>query len=341
MGARRLSRRQEWRIRKIQEERLARLEKKTADAEALARHGNLGPPKEGLVISNHGANLRIEDEAGARLHAVPRQNMALPVAGDRVLWHSAGEGKGVVAAVLPRHSLLGRPDAQGKLRPLAANVDQVLVVVAPEPVLQETLIDHYLAAAELLHINAALVVNKADTLDSREHAALDQQIQLYRDLDYPLAFTSTKTASGLDPLYRLLQHRASVMVGQSGVGKSSLIRRLVQDPEIRVGSLRRGHGRHTTSVTTLYHLPAGGDLIDSPGVRDFQLWRVTAQELGQGFRELYPLLQRCRFRNCRHRDEPACAVREAVADGRIDRRRLESYQAIREQMERSVGYNPT
>ncbi len=289
---------------------------------------------EGLVIARHGAHATIEDEAGRLHECITRRNSGPIVCGDRVLWRPAPTGYGVVMAHLPRRSLLSRPDPRGRLKPLCANVDQLVIVNAPcpaaQPPLNLDLLDRYLAAAELNGIQALILVNKIDEADESLQAALRTALDCYRAMDYPCLFTSAVKGTGMAALQARLGGHTSVLVGESGVGKSSLIKALLPDLDIRIGAISAasGKGRHTTTTTTLYHLPGGGDLIDSPGVRDFALWHVDAAALAHGFRDFRPWMTQCRFRNCRHAGEAGCAVAAAAAQGTIHPRRLASYRRI-------------
>jgi ribosome biogenesis GTPase len=174
------------------------------------------------------------------------------------------------------------------------------------------------------------VVNKSDLLDTESRAKLEQRLAIYEQIGYSLLFISTRTTDGLRDLHQQLKSHTSILVGQSGVGKSSLVQALLPDLDIRIGALSQvtGLGRHTTTVTTLYHLPDGGDLIDSPGVRDFSLSPVPVDQLAQGFREFKAYLGQCRFHNCRHASEPGCAVQDAVRSGAINQRRLANYKEL-------------
>jgi len=328
-----LTRRQTWRVQKIQDGRRARVDRKTAQAEGMLDGQRLGPEQEGLVITNHGGNLEVEDRAGKAHHCYPRRHMDLPVSGDRVVWQEAPDASGVVVALLPRQSLLGRPDTHGKIRPLAANVDRMLVVTAPRPYLSEHLIDRYLVAAETLGIPALIVLNKADLLGS--DTQVRERLAFYETIGYSVCPTSTYFPNGLSAVEDQLCGHVSVLLGQSGVGKSSIINYLLPDhDDVAVGELSSttGHGRHTTTDTTLYHLPRGGDLIDSPGVRKFDLWYLPPQEVAWGFSELRPFLGNCRYRDCAHQKEPGCALHAAIASGTIQSRRLESYHRIVESL---------
>jgi len=328
MAKRRLTRRQAWQINQIQDERRSRLERGGKKGEALIASEGLGAEETGRVVANHGANISVEDHSGQISRAFIRTNLELPVAGDRVVWRRSADGGGVIVALLPRDSLLSRPDRRGDPHPLAANIDLMVIVGAPTPVLDLGLIDRYLVAAEELSITPAVLVNKDDLLNPQQREELELRLQDYQRIGYPTLFASAKRDDGLDQLMEHLDGRTSVLVGQSGVGKSSIINHLLPVQPAREGELTRGLGRHTTSTTTLYHLPSGGQLIDSPGVRQFSLWHLPPQSVGEGFAEIRPLLGHCRFRDCRHLKEPGCALREAVENGTVSERRFKSYLRI-------------
>lgn len=331
MAGRRLTQRQRERIGRSQERRR---ELAGRGAETLDGAG-LGPEQDGLVIANHGRTLIVEDDKGQLQRCAARQNMGRLACGDRVVWQASSAGDGVVVAVGERRSLLTRPDYNGQLRPVAANLDAVAVVLAPAPEPSEYLIDRYLIAIAGIGARGLLVLNKIDLLDKSALAALIERMEPYRRIGYPLLLASSHTAHGLAELSAWLRGRVSLLVGQSGVGKSSLIKALLPDREVRIQavSAATGHGTHTTSASTLYHLPDGGDLIDTPGVRSFELGEVTLNGLERGFPELAPYLGRCRFADCRHQVEPGCALREALARGEIAPRRLDSYRQLRATLE--------
>lgn len=300
--------------------------------------GRRAPPgergREGLVSAHHGGETRVRDAAGETWRCAPPRRGERPVCGDRVLWEPAAGGGGRVLAVRPRRNLLARPDGRGGQRPLAANLDRVVVVVAPDPPLQELLLDRYLVAAEHFAIPAAVLLNKTDLAATRELDALVERLAPYADLGYPLRLASTRSGAGMDGVGALLGGGRSMLVGQSGVGKSSLIRALAPDAPVAVGALSAatGHGRHTTSATTLYPLPGGGELVDSPGVRDFGLWHLPPEALARGYVELREPAGRCRFRDCSHRHEPDCGVREALARGAVSAARYQRYRTLYEQL---------
>ncbi len=335
MAGRKLNRRQKWRIEKIQEERRARLERKQARMEQrLGGDSGLGPEQTGLVIASYGASLEIEAEDGSLVRCALRQNLPLIVVGDQVVWQAAQEG-GVVTALQERRSLLARPDARGELKGLAANLDQVIVVAAPAPAYSTELIDQYLAAAELTGITPLLLFNKIDLIAEEEREAVEALLQRYRDIGYRILTSSTKINHGLDELIEQLKGHCNVFVGQSGVGKSSLSNALMPGLNIAVKALseQSGLGQHTTSTARLYHLPQGGMVIDSPGVREFRLWPMEEPVLAEGFREFHPYLGRCKFRDCKHQQEPGCALKVAVESGEISAERFNNYHKIAAQLQ--------
>lgn len=323
MTQRRLSRQQLARIQKLQDKRRER-------AGIRSEQGTIGE-QYGLIITHYGTTAIVENDTGTLIRCTLRRNLDAFTCGDRVIWEPGKRGEGVITALLPRQSLLQRPDSHGRLRPVAANIDQIAVIIAPRPEPSEALIDRYLVAIETVGVMALLVVNKIDLLDADDLQSLLDRLAVYRDIGYPMIQTSTKLPGGLDRLHSELVDRTSLLVGQSGVGKSSLTKTLLPERDIRIQALSEttGLGTHTTSVSTLYHLPGGGDLIDSPGVRGFEPGELSVTDLAWGFREFRPLLGQCRFANCTHTVEPNCAVLDAVAGGRIDQRRLASYQQLK------------
>ena len=289
-----------------------------------------GDGQQGLVLAHYGQASLVENEQGEVLRCATRRSLPRTVCGDRVLYRASSPREGVITEILERRTTLVRPDRNGRIRAVAANIDQIVVVIASRPSFEYGMLDRYLAAAEIIGAPPAIVVNKLDLLDDESHDRLVNRLNGYAALGYPLIFTSTRTTDGLRDLHRQLRDHTSILVGQSGVGKSSLVQALLPDQDVRIGPLSKvtGLGRHTTTVAMLYHLPDGGHLIDSPGVRDFSLWPVSVAELARGFVEFRPYIGQCRFHDCRHNGEPGCAVAEAARRGDIDTRRLENYREI-------------
>ena len=334
MAKRQLTRRQSWRIEKVQEERAARAARRESRALEELEGGDLGPEQTGLVIAHFGVQVEVEaqdgEQAGAVFRCHLRANLPTLVTGDRVVWRAGNQGIGVIVAQLPRHSELCRPDMRGQLKPVAANVDQIVIVFAPLPHPHANLIDRYLIAAEHAGIRPLLLLNKADLIDAQSAAMIDSLLAIYRQLDYPLLEVSAHGGGGMDELRQRLDGRISVFVGQSGVGKSSLVNSLLPGVDTRVGALSEvtGKGTHTTTTARLFHFPGGGELIDSPGIREFGLSHVSRDDVEAGFLEFRDLLGHCRFRDCKHDREPGCALLQALEDGRIQPQRMASYRHI-------------
>ncbi|WP_207062534.1 small ribosomal subunit biogenesis GTPase RsgA [Motiliproteus sp. SC1-56] len=343
MAKRKLTRRQSWRVKKIQEERAARAQRKNRDIDQKLDSGALGPEQAGLIISHFGRQVDVEAMEGRQQGTIRRchmrANLGALVTGDRVIWRD-GDPLGVIVARQDRHSLLSRPNNQGELRPVAANIDTIVITLAPEPVPHANLVDRYLVAAEAVGIEPVILLNKTDLLHAGNRPQIEAMLDEYQALGYRVLHASTLEEQGLAELKAHLDQRISVFVGQSGVGKSSLINALLPGVDIRVGELSEASlkGTHTTTTARLYHFPDGGDLIDSPGIREFGLWHIDHQTLLEGFREFRPHLGRCRFRDCQHQHEPGCALKTALDEGRISERRMESYRHILTTLETNTTY---
>lgn len=291
----------------------------------------------GLVIANHGHALLVETADGHMVPCAARRTLGGIHCGDRVRWQQADDSSGVIVGVEPRRTVLARPDARGIPRPVCVNLDQIVIVGLAPPdagtiaTSDRARIDAYLAAAELLGVGALLLINKIDLHQQPStRAALDASTAAWRDAGYEVLHTSTRTGADMDLLRSRLRGRRSVLVGESGAGKSSLAAVLLPDRDIRIGAISSGigRGRHTTTVTMLFRLPGGGDIIDSPGVREFRLGKVAPEELAAAFRDFRPFLGDCRYRDCRHMNEPGCALEQAVAENRLSPDRLASYRAL-------------
>lgn len=289
----------------------------------------------GIVITRYGAEMLVEDASGELHRCTARRRLDHAVCGDRVRWRPAAQGNGIVTEVLARTSALTRPDARGRPKTVAANIDQLIVVSAYLPEPNWEMVDRYLVAAELLPARAVLVMNKADLRPAQDPQ--QAELETYRRLGCPIVETSAAQNLGLEALREHCRGHTSVLVGQSGVGKSSLIQALLPDQKLRIGEISSvlRKGRHTTTGATLYHLPGGGDLIDSPGVRDFELGPVEPAALARGFVEIHAHAEGCRFHDCSHSVEPGCAVKAALERGEIAARRYRSYLALLQERRRA------
>ncbi|MGR5120874.1 small ribosomal subunit biogenesis GTPase RsgA [Vibrio astriarenae] len=299
----------------------------------------LGAVKSGLVITRFGQHADIEDVETKEVHRCNlRRGIESLVSGDQVLWRAGLESmdgiSGVVEAVEPRTSVLTRPDYYDGLKPVAANVNQMIIVSSVLPELSLNIIDRYLVAAETLQIAPLIVLNKIDLLTDEEREKYAKSLNEYTNIGYKVLFVSKQTGEGVKELEAELIDRINIFVGQSGVGKSSLANALMPELEVEEGAVSEnsGLGQHTTTAARLYHIPSGGDLIDSPGVREFGLWHLEAEEVTKAFVEFRPYLGGCKFRDCKHQDDPGCILQQAVQDGNINQIRFDNYHRILESM---------
>ena len=285
----------------------------------------------GLVIANFGRQAAVERTDNQRIiRCDVRPNIDSLVAGDRVSWQEK-TGGGLVTSLLPRTNQLARPDSRNQLKPVAANIDRAVLVIAAQPQPFSNLIDRYLAAIELSNIRPLLLLNKMDLLDVTANPALIAMLANYERIGYTVLRVAAAKDEGIDSLRDELNEGNSVFVGQSGVGKSSLINCLCPAANAQVGELSGGavKGRHTTTTARLFHLPDGGSIIDSPGIREFHLWHVADHELIDGFVDIRPFAADCQFRNCAHQAEKKCAVRQAYQRGKISESRWHNFEQIR------------
>jgi ribosome biogenesis GTPase / thiamine phosphate phosphatase len=283
----------------------------------------------GQVIAAFGRHMRVRLGSGAELSARPFGRALTVVCGDRVRCRLDARHEELhVLEVIERRHALYRSNLRGLSEPVVANLTHLMVVLAPLPVPDFFVIDRYLCAATSANIAPLLVLNKAE-LGADESVAAE--LGVYTALGYATLSCSAEADLGIEPLRGVLAPGSvAALVGQSGVGKSSLVRRLVPGVPIEIGELVRAEeGRHTTTAARLYDLPGGAALIDSPGVRDFAPAVDSLDERSLGFTEVELLAPGCRFADCRHMREPACAVQAGVESGQVHARRYESYRRLR------------
>lgn len=310
----------------------AKKSKRQTTTPASVKTGSSKSMQTGLIITRAGKEFVVETlsgpDEGRRQICRAKQQLELLV-GDIVLWEKTQNDKGWIVEIEPRSNLIERFAGGHSTKRMAANVSALVVIFAPRPTASARLLDQYLVAAHLCQAEPILVLNKADLLSEDDRA--QHLLDFYTALGFTGCAISAKSQRGLDTLADLLAPHTAILLGQSGVGKSSLVKAWLPDEQIRVGALSEhtALGRHTTSNSTLYHLPTGGQLIDAPGIREFKLTgRHPREALAQAFPDIEPLMHHCRFRNCSHRHEPECALKASVKAGELDEKRLADFLVI-------------
>ena len=311
----------------------------TSDADGLSvvPDIDLSVCRRGRVLAVYGLTSEVEAEDGAVYQCATRRLLKtlfteqrhVVAAGDWVYFRPAGGNEGIIERIEPRRGVISR-SSRGRQHIIATNVDQMVIVTsAAEPYIKPNLIDRFLITAEQNGLRPLICINKVDLV---EPAELQQLIGVYSRMGYQAAPLSARHGHGVDFVRRELQNRSSVVVGQSGVGKSSLLNAVEAGLNLRIGEVSHESqkGKHTTTTARLIRLEMGGYVIDTPGIRQFQLWDVIPAEVVNYFRDLRPYVSRCRFPNCTHSHEADCAIKDAVADGHLDARRYESYLALLE-----------
>lgn len=294
----------------------------------------LTPLLTGRIVAHLGKALLVENNEGVTSRCKKRSQLEQPAVGDHVEWIQTEEGAGRVEKILARKSLLSRPAKNGNTRPVAANLNQIVVILAVKPNIDPLLLDQYLIVCEFQEIAPLIVLNKVDLLDDESRQRTDELIGIYKAIGYEIIEVSAEEKTGLDTLRARLRDETSILVGQSGVGKSSITNALLPDLELqtKVLSTASGLGKHTTTATTLYKLPEGGDIIDSPGVNIFGLAHITEKTLAYGFREIRQYAEQCKFSDCMHLKEPKCAVKDNIETGHIANTRYLRYLKLRDKL---------
>jgi ribosome biogenesis GTPase len=279
----------------------------------------------GTVLASFGRSVLVQGSEGLVRCGLKGRKLRV-VCGDRVIWGYPPSADGPsVESVEPRRNLIERIDSRGRPEPVAANIDKLVMVVAPQPTTDWFLVDRYWAGAVLKDLAALIIVNKKDLGTD----AIEPQLDEYRKLNLTCNEVSCQTADGIADLERLLTGSVTLLVGQSGVGKSSLVNAIVPEAAAQTAELTRdAEGRHTTTTARWYQLATTSAIIDAPGVRDFAPPAHLVRAAERGFIEIHERSVLCRFKDCRHMEEPGCAVRLAVINQQISTRRYESYRRL-------------
>lgn len=278
----------------------------------------------GRVTARFGADFQIATSDDTTITATGRNKHRDGVCGDFVNWEEESAHSYAITELLPRKNALSRSGFRNQSKVLAANIDQVIIVTAANPLPDWELVDQLLCVSEKLDTDTVILHHKNDL--TADQTMLDEW-GYFKKMGYAVLETSINDLNSMHHLEKTLAAKTNILVGQSGVGKSSLARILLKNTDIKVGEVSQvtQFGQHTTSVTVLYDLPAGGYLIDSPGVRDFTPDNLSQEDIHYGFSEIHQLASQCRFHNCQHINEPQCAVKAALNNREISERRYNSY----------------
>ncbi|WP_168204164.1 small ribosomal subunit biogenesis GTPase RsgA [Aliikangiella coralliicola] len=292
----------------------------------------LSDSKNGLIVSRYGEQADvIELQSKQKYRCYLRQNLGAPVAGDKVKFRLDPSNQGVVEAIYDRTSILNRPSPHQGLKPVVANINLVLVVTAPLPDFSASLLDRYLVALRDANIETVIIANKWDLEKEIVQQDIESQLKIYEALGYPVIKISTKKESELTPIADLIRDKHCILVGQSGVGKSSIINQLFPGQNSLVNEVSENSrlGQHTTTASQLFLFETSdGFIIDSPGIREFGLWHMEPNTIANGFIEFEPYIGSCKFRDCKHVNEPGCNIIAAVKKGAITQQRWQNYCKI-------------
>jgi len=283
------------------------------------------------VIASYGNQCKIETTDKSLVRAKSLKSIGKPLCGDKVKYIIEQNNEHVITEILPRTTILSRlNNLNPKPKQIASNIEQMIIVVSANSPIKYGLIDRYLIAAEFSGFTPVIVLNKIDQIDESELNALKNDMQLYSDIGLPVFYLSAIKDIGINSLLNVTANKTNIVVGQSGVGKSSIVNAILPEmPAItKEISDSNNKGKHTTTTAYLYSIPNNGKLIDSPGIREFGLWNIEKNELAKGFTEIQHTSEHCKFRNCLHQAEPGCAVVSAVNTGDISKQRYESYLSI-------------
>lgn len=299
-----------------------------------ASYDDLCNALQGLVISHRGKLIELESSINETIFCQYHQNLGAIVAGDKVLYLLQDSSEyGIICQVLPRNNLLLRPSKfSHNHKTMAANINQIVIMLAVNPAPIEHYVDRYLVAANHMKIKPIIVINKIDLFsDAKNKVQLDNIIALYLELKYELVTCSALSHENLQNFKELLQHKTSIIVGQSGVGKSEMLNALFGKSITLAGEIseQNSRGKQTTTSARLFHLDQKTNIIDSPGIREFGIWHLDKANIFSGFKEFAQLNNECKFRNCAHLENTkGCAINEAVDASKISKQRFINYHRL-------------
>jgi ribosome biogenesis GTPase len=298
----------------------------------MGKHSPKIPQKcqhQGRVVTRYGAELIIQNSAdAAHIRCTARRKFDNLACGDYVCWQSSKQGNAIVTALLPRKNALMRPDHRHKPKAIAANIEQIIIICSWLPKPSWMLVDQYLIAAQQMGAEAIIVVNKADLATPHSQQKDWQALEDYAAIGYSVIHSQATTGEGIEAIQSHLADKTSIFVGQSGVGKSSIIQYVLPNTVIKVGDISHsGEGKHTTTTADLYKASDNAYVIDSPGVRDFMLSEINAEIIRSGYQEFAEHALHCRFNNCSHTHEPHCYVKQAAEKNIISTGRYRRYLA--------------
>ncbi|MBE2893515.1 small ribosomal subunit biogenesis GTPase RsgA [Spirabiliibacterium falconis] len=334
MGKKKLTQNQKRRITSNHQRTLSAHRKRKAKDSVEWQDDMLGDMRQGRVVSRYSVHADVEDSTGEVFRCNVRRTIPSLVVGDNVLWREGLEQlqgiSGVIEAVEARQNVLARPDYYDGIKPIAANIDRIFVVSALLPTFSTNIIDRYIVICESIGFSPILVLNKIDLATAQQRDELMAQFAIYQAIGYEVLFVSSETGEGIAQFRERLQAGCSILVGQSGVGKSSLLNAVDSSLNLATGAVSETSqlGQHTTTVSRLLRLRCGGEVIDSPGIREFGVWHLDVATITQGYREFQPFLGGCKFRDCTHLADPQCAIRAAVEQGKISRERYDNYHRL-------------
>ena len=285
------------------------------------------------IIARQGKTYIVEDNSNQQHECHVRSQAIDAVCGDNVQCSAQNNSHDVIEEISERRNQITRIDNFKREKTLAANVDHMLIVIAPAPAFSTLLIDKYIACAQLNHCKVSIIINKAELINELQ-VDLNELEEIYKNLVDNFIVASAKLGYGITPIRKALLNETSILVGQSGVGKSSIINRLLNSNDIKVSAISEHiqQGRHTTSNAYAHSINQHGKIIDSPGVRTFTPAFIDSNELIKGFSEFSEYTGKCKFNDCQHINEPGCAIKDAVENNKIHSSRYQSYLEMHQEL---------